>query len=80
MGFGHRVYKSYYPGAKVLRQRGHEVVDAIGQRDDPLLKLAMGAGNAPPFRVLYLFHRTQVLSQCRFLLRDHFPRAGFPQR
>src|SRR5580692_11208529 len=41
MGFGHRVYKSYDPRAKVLRQRCHEVLDALGQRDDPLLKLAM---------------------------------------
>ena len=41
MGFGHRVYKSYDPRAKVLRRRCHEVLDALGQRDDPLLKLAM---------------------------------------
>ena len=41
MGFGHRVYKSYDPRAKVLRQRCYEVLAALGQRDDPLLKLAM---------------------------------------
>jgi citrate synthase len=41
MGFGHRVYKSYDPRAKVLRQRCYEALDALGQRDDPLLKLAM---------------------------------------
>jgi citrate synthase len=41
MGFGHRVYKSYDPRAKVLRQRCYEVLDALGQRDDPLLNLAM---------------------------------------
>jgi len=41
MGFGHRVYKSYDPRAKVLRQRCYEVLDALGQRHDPLLKLAM---------------------------------------
>jgi citrate synthase len=41
MGFGHRVYKSYDPRAMVLRQRCYEVLDALGQRDDPLLKLAM---------------------------------------
>src|SRR6266478_195832 len=40
MGFGHRVYKSYDPRAKVLRQRCYEVLDALGQRDDPLLELA----------------------------------------
>ena len=41
MGFGHRVYKSYDPRAKVLRLRCYEVLDALGQRDDPLLELAM---------------------------------------
>jgi citrate synthase len=41
MGFGHRVYKSYDPRAKVLRRRCYEVLDALGQREDPLLKLAM---------------------------------------
>ncbi len=41
MGFGHRVYKSYDPRAKVLRPLCHEVLDALGQRDDPLLRLAM---------------------------------------
>jgi citrate synthase len=41
MGFGHRVYKSYDPRAKVLRQRCYEVLDALGQRGDPILKLAM---------------------------------------
>jgi citrate synthase len=40
-GFGHRVYKSYDPRAKVLRRRCHELLDTVGQRDDPLLKLAM---------------------------------------
>ncbi len=41
MGFGHRVYKSYDPRAKVLRRCCYEVLDALGQRDDPLLELAM---------------------------------------
>jgi len=41
MGFGHRVYKSYDPRAKVLRRRCYEVLDALGQRGDPLLELAM---------------------------------------
>jgi citrate synthase len=41
MGFGHRVYKSYDPRAKVLRRHCHEVLDAYGKRDDPLLAIAM---------------------------------------
>ncbi|MBV8888841.1 MAG: citrate synthase [Alphaproteobacteria bacterium] len=38
-GFGHRVYKSYDPRAKVLRPLCHEVLAALG-KDDPLLTLA----------------------------------------
>jgi citrate synthase len=41
MGFGHRVYKSYDPRAKVLRRCCYEVLEASGKRDDPLLELAM---------------------------------------
>jgi citrate synthase len=41
MGFGHRVYKNYDPRAKVMQQSCHEVLDALGIRDEPLLKLAM---------------------------------------
>ena len=41
MGFGHRVYKSYDPRAKVLRHHCYEVLDAYGKRNDPLLKTAM---------------------------------------
>ena len=41
MGFGHRVYKSYDPRAKVMRQTCHEVLEAVGVGDTPLFKLAM---------------------------------------
>lgn len=41
MGFGHRVYKSYDPRAKVMRQTCHDVLDAVGAHDEPLFKLAM---------------------------------------
>jgi citrate synthase len=40
-GFGHRVYKSYDPRARVLRARCHDILDALGHGDDPLLELAM---------------------------------------
>ena len=39
-GFGHRVYKSYDPRAKVLRPLCREVLAALG-KDDPLLTLAV---------------------------------------
>ena len=41
MGFGHRVYKNYDPRAKVMRKACHEVLDALGVKDEPLLKVAM---------------------------------------
>ncbi len=40
-GFGHRVYKNYDPRARVLRDSCHEVLDALGIKDEPLLDLAM---------------------------------------
>lgn len=41
MGFGHRVYKSYDPRAKVMRQTCYDVLEAVGAKDAPLFKLAM---------------------------------------
>jgi len=41
MGFGHRVYKNYDPRARVMQKTAHEVLDALGAHDDPLLKVAM---------------------------------------
>lgn len=41
MGFGHRVYKNYDPRAGVLKSSAHEVLEELGQTDNPLLKIAM---------------------------------------
>jgi citrate synthase len=41
MGFGHRVYKNYDPRAKVMQATCHEVLDAVGDSDDPLLQVAI---------------------------------------
>lgn len=41
MGFGHRVYKNYDPRAKVIQKSCHEVLDELGIRNEPRLKLAM---------------------------------------
>lgn len=41
MGFGHRVYKSYDPRAKVMRDTCYKVLDATGTHDLPLFKLAL---------------------------------------
>lgn len=41
MGFGHRVYKSYDPRAKVMRETCHKVLNAVNAHHDPLFKLAL---------------------------------------
>jgi citrate synthase len=41
MGFGHRVYKNYDPRAKIMQRTCHEVLEAVGHRDDPILKVAL---------------------------------------
>ncbi|WP_133127450.1 citrate synthase [Legionella nagasakiensis] len=41
MGFGHRVYKSYDPRAKVMRETCHKVLKAVDAHNEPLFKLAM---------------------------------------
>jgi citrate synthase len=41
MGFGHRVYKSYDPRAKIMAKTTHEVLNELGVKDDPLLQVAM---------------------------------------
>ena len=40
-GFGHRVYKNYDPRAKAMQIQCHKVLDEIGHRNDPTLKIAM---------------------------------------
>ena len=39
MGFGHRVYKSYDPRAKVIKRLAYEVFDAVGR--SPLIDIAL---------------------------------------
>jgi len=41
MGFGHRVYKNYDPRAKAMQIQCYAVLDELGMRDEPLLKVAM---------------------------------------
>ncbi len=40
MGFGHRVYKNYDPRARVMQESAHEVLEAVGDPNDPLLQVA----------------------------------------
>ncbi|PIZ03797.1 MAG: citrate (Si)-synthase [Gammaproteobacteria bacterium CG_4_10_14_0_8_um_filter_38_16] len=41
MGFGHRVYKSYDPRAKVMQKTCHDVLEAMQAKNAPLFKLAV---------------------------------------
>ncbi len=41
MGFGHRIYKNYDPRARIMQKACHEVLDAVGHKDDELLRIAM---------------------------------------
>ena len=41
MGFGHRVYKTYDPRAKLMRETCYEVLNELGLENDRLFKLAM---------------------------------------
>ncbi len=40
MGFGHRVYKNYDPRAKILKRICDKVLNHVGIKNDPILKLA----------------------------------------
>ena len=41
MGFGHRVFKSYDPRARIMQKTCNEVLDAVGRRNDPILQVAL---------------------------------------
>jgi citrate synthase (EC 2.3.3.1) len=40
MGFGHRIYKSFDPRARILRKAAHEMLESTGYQD-PLLDIAL---------------------------------------
>ena len=40
MGFGHRVYKTYDPRAKIMKRNCHEVLERLNDKD-PLLEIAL---------------------------------------
>ena len=41
MGFGHRVYKNHDPRARILQKSCYEVLESLGIKNDPLLKIAL---------------------------------------
>ena len=62
MGFGHRVYKSYDPRAKVLKDLSREIFDLVGE--NPLLTLAQEL-------------ERQALADSYFVERKLFPNVDF---
>ena len=40
MGFGHRVYKNFDPRAKIMKQSADEILDELGDSNNPTLKVA----------------------------------------
>src|SRR4029077_6848854 len=64
MGFGHRVYKSYDPRAKIMQRICHEVLNELGIRDSPLLEVAMALEKI-------------ALSDAYFIERKLYPNIDF---
>ena len=75
-GFGHRVYKSYDPRAKIIKQTADEVFEVTGK--NPLLDIALKLEEiALERRVLHL---APALPERRLLLGPHLPGHGLPAR
>ncbi|NQV07401.1 citrate synthase, partial [bacterium] len=62
-GFGHRVYKSYDPRARILRDYTHEIIERL-QIADPLLDIAMQLEEA-------------ALTEDYFIERNLYPNVDF---
>ena len=76
MGFGHRVYKSYDPRAKIVKQPGRRGLPGRRDRQGPGDRAGAGADRA----VGRLLHFAQALPERRFLHRADLPLDGVPGR
>ena len=74
MGFGHRVYKSYDPRAKIVKKIAYEVFDVMGK--NPLIEISLELEADRARRRLLRF--AQALSQRRFLYRRDLSGDGLP--
>ncbi|WP_399552536.1 citrate synthase [Streptomyces sp. YIM 98790] len=63
MGFGHRVYKSFDPRAKIIKQAAHGVLSALGKSDE-LLDIALKLED-------------RALSDDYFVQRNLYPNVDF---
>ena len=74
MGFGHRVYKSYDPRAKIIKRTADQVFDVTGK--NPLLDIALELE-----RIALeddYFVTPEAVSERRLLLGADLPGDGFP--
>jgi citrate synthase len=63
MGFGHRVYKSYDPRAKIIKASAHDLLKKLGI-NDPLLEIAVKM-------------EEKVLNDSYFIERNLYPNVDF---
>ena len=76
MGFGHRVYKSYDPRAKVIKKIADLVFTVTGK--NPLLEIALELERIA-LQDDYFVSR-KLYPNVDFLLRPHLPGHGLPRR
>ena len=76
-GFGHRVYKSYDPRARILRGFAHRILDRMGS-DDPLLDIAMSLEEIATSDEYFLERR--LYPNVDFYSGIMFRALGFPAR
>ncbi|NJP64834.1 citrate synthase [Streptomyces spiramenti] len=63
MGFGHRVYKSFDPRAKIIKEAAHDVLSALGKSDE-LLDIALAL-------------EERALNDDYFVSRNLYPNVDF---
>ena len=74
MGFGHRVYKSYDPRAKIVKKLAYEVFESVGMDKD--LEIALELERIALSGRLFRF--AQAVSERGFLHRADLPGDGVP--
>ncbi len=62
-GFGHRLYKTHDPRARILKEFAHDVIDRLGQ-EDPLLEIALALEET-------------ALTEDYFIERNLYPNVDF---
>ena len=77
MGFGHRVYRTYDPRAKIMKNICDRILAKL-KIEDPLLDLAKVPGSG--CLKGRLFYREQFISERRFLQRDIFAGHRHPDQ